>query len=127
MLTSPVNYGETKIWIKKDDIEVWGLAENGVLEGVVILRLAAGGEVTFFARRKNKGIGTLLLEIIRKVAADRGLESVWAWTMEANIPAQKAFEKGGYQRVGVETREHQGRLLTGVRYIKNVGANGMRK
>jgi len=96
LLTHPVTLTETKEWLTHKDVEVRCLIENGVLLGAAILYLSRGGEIAFFARDPNKGLGGELLNIIETVALKRGLKAVWAWALEHNEIAQKVFERNGY-------------------------------
>lgn len=120
LLTSSVNFFETKKWIKKNDIEIRGLAQNNVLLGVVILYLSKDGEVAFFVKDINIGIGSKLLNIIDEVAKERKLESIWAWVLDYNYIAQRVFEKKGYIKQGEGARLYGGEIKQCFKYKKNL-------
>ena len=118
LLASPVEVDETIEWLEKSDIEIRGLIKEGVLCGVGILYLNKGGEVTFFVDEPKKGYGSRLLKIMDEAAKERGLESVWAWVLDYNHGAQKAFEKNGYFRDKVAQRNYNQKEHRGILYRK---------
>jgi N-acetylglutamate synthase-like GNAT family acetyltransferase len=118
LLTSPVNVSETREWLQKNDIEIRSLVENDVLLGVVILYLNKEGEISFFAKDLNKGIGSRLLNIVEEVAKKKNLKSIWAWVLEENLIAQKAFERGGFKKESVSEKEYKGIVRKGIQYKK---------
>lgn len=120
LLTLPVDVDRTKEWLKKADVEVMGLAKDNILMGVVILYLHRDGEVAFFARERNKGTGSRLLDIIERVAKEKGLRFLWGWVLEDNLIARRTFEKNGYIRKETAGREYKGILKKGVRFTKNL-------
>jgi RimJ/RimL family protein N-acetyltransferase len=113
-----VNASETREWLKKNDIEIRSLVENDILLGVVILYLNKEGEISFFAKELNKGIGSRLLNIIEEVAKKKNLKSIWAWVLGENLIAQKAFEKNGFKKESVSEKEYKGVLRKGIQYKK---------
>lgn len=116
LLTSPVTLPETKEWLKREDIEIRGLVQNNVLLGVVILYLNRNGEIAFFVREPNQGIGSRLLQIIQNVARGKGLQSVWAWVLHDNLIAQRVFEKNGFVKIGMSEREYKAITKQGIEY-----------
>ncbi len=116
LLTSPVTRAETETWLKRTDIEIRGIVQDTVLLGIVILYLDRGGEIAFFAKERNKGIGSQLLHIITQVAHEKRLKSLWAWVLQENIPAQKAFEKNGFIKKETTERDYQGITKQGIEY-----------
>ena len=126
LLTLPVNVLETKEWLKRNDIEIRGFAQDNVLIGVVILYLSKDGEITFFVRYPNQGIGRRLLKIIEKIAKERKLRSVWAWVRKDNFIAQKVFEKNGFIKQGMSEKGYRGNIRPGIKY-KKILANGLQK
>ncbi len=124
LLTSPVEIDETREWLKNADIEIRGIVEDNILCGVTILYLNRQGEVAFFVREPGRGLGTRLLEIIERVALEKGLTSVWAWVLHDNHIAQRAFEKNGYLREGTAEREFNNRLFKGFRFGKKLKPAG---
>ena len=116
LLTSPVTLPETKEWIKRNNIEIRGLVQDNVLLGAVILYLSRNGEITFFVKEPNKGIGSKLLQIIQNIARGKGLQSVWAWVLEDNFIAQRTFEKNGFVKTGMSEREYKGTTKQGFEY-----------
>ncbi len=97
LLTEPVEIAETEDWVRSEGIEIRGLARGRTLLGVAVLYLEKGGEITFFARHPNEGIGSRLLEAIESVARNRKVFKVWAWVLSENALARRAFMKNGYQ------------------------------
>ena len=118
LLTSPVNISETREWLKKNDIEIRSLVENDILLGVVILYLNKEGEISFFVKESSKGIGSRLLNIIEEVAKKKNLKSIWAWVLEENLIAQKAFEKNRFKKESVSWKEYKGIVRKGIQYKK---------
>jgi GNAT superfamily N-acetyltransferase len=118
LLTAAVTVEETREWLKRDDVEVHGLAAVGVLQGAVVLYLHRGGEVAVFARQQGAGVGGQLLGVVEPVARRRGCTALWAWVRADNPLAQRVFEKNGYVRVRDEVRLFQGRQYDGVRFEK---------
>ncbi len=116
LLTQPVGMEQTRLWLKKQDIEVRGLAERDLLLGVVILYLDKDNEIAFFARETNKGMGGLLLDVVEAIAREKELGSCWSWVWKENVPAQKAFEKKGYVRGEGEIRQFQNSPRPGFKY-----------
>jgi predicted acetyltransferase len=96
LLTVPVSVEETKEWLKKEDIEVIGVVKGEVLLGVAILYLHRAGEIAFFVRTPNCGVGGYLLEVVERSARGKGIEGIWAWVLDDNVAARKAFTKAGY-------------------------------
>lgn len=120
LLTSPVSREETEKWLWRDDIEVRGLEEDGVLQGVAVLYLHREGEIAFFARERDRGIGTRLLAVIEETARERGIPAVRAWTLKENTAAQRVFEKCGFSREGTRVREYKGEAREGVSFRKEL-------
>lgn len=118
LLTSPVNISETKEWLKINDIEIRGLVQNEILLGAVILYIGRDGEIAFFVKDQNKGIGSKLLNIIKEVAMERDLESIWGWALKDNFIAQRVFEKNRFVREGIVEREYKGVIKKGIMYKK---------
>jgi ribosomal protein S18 acetylase RimI-like enzyme len=108
LLTNQVTIKETEEWIKRPDVEVFGIVESDILMGAVILYVDRGGEIAFFARQKGKGYGSRLLAIAEDIARRRGLKAIWAQTLESNTPAIKVFEKRGFKRIGTSERKDNG-------------------
>ncbi len=92
--------------------------KNNNLIGVAILYLSKGGEVSFFAKEKNVGVGSKLLNIIDEIAKDNNLESVWGWVLENNSIAKRVFEKMEFKNEGICKRVYMGKILKGVIYKK---------
>jgi ribosomal protein S18 acetylase RimI-like enzyme len=118
LLTSPVNITDTKEWFKKADIEIRGLIEDNILLGVVILYLSRDGEIAFFAKDKNRGVGSKLLNIIEEVGKEKNLRSVWGWVIEGNFIAQRVFEKSGFEKIESCAREYKGIFKQGFKFKK---------
>ena len=120
LLTEPVNVAETREWLKSKYIEIRGLVENNILLGVVILYLNRDGEIAFFVKRQNMGIGRKLLKNIERVAKEKNLQSIWAWVLFDNVAAKKTFRKNGYTMEIESTRSYAGEGRTGVIFRKEI-------
>lgn len=120
LLTSFVNVENTIEWLNKANIEIKGLIEDNILLGVGILYFDREGEITIFVKESNKGVGSRLLSIIQEIAAKRGLNSIWAWVLEENVPAQRMFEKNGFKKEGITVRNYKGILRKGIRFVKKL-------
>ena len=118
LLTACVDREGTEKWLAGENVEVRGLAEGDTLMGVVILYPDKEGEIAFFVREPNSGIGTVLLAVIEEVARSNGLSYVKSWTLKDNAIAQRVFEKSGFFQMGKENREFRGTILAGIRYQK---------
>lgn len=118
LLTSPVGKEETAAWLERERVEVRGLASEGTLWGAAVLYLNKEGEIAFFTREKNRGLGTKLLALIEEVAWDKGLLSVWAWVLKENGIAQRAFEKRGFIREGLSVKRRGDVSYEGVTFRK---------
>ncbi len=118
LLTSCVGDSETREWLKNENVEARGIVRDDVLAGVVILYMNKGGEIAFFAKERNRGIGSRLLALIEGVARKRKLEAIWGWVLEANLIAQRVFEKSGFVSEGMSEREYEGIVRRGVKYTK---------
>src|SRR5258708_18584363 len=73
LLSTQVQKDETLQWLQNTSIEIIGLVENDILEGVALVNRERDAEISFFVRTPNKGVGTTLLEAIEKVAQKKGL------------------------------------------------------
>ncbi|OGM56398.1 hypothetical protein A3E46_02510 [Candidatus Woesebacteria bacterium RIFCSPHIGHO2_12_FULL_46_16] len=118
LLTAPVNIPDTKEWLKRNDIEVRGILHDDILLGVVILYLNRGGEIAFFVKEKDQGVGSKLLKIAEKVANERELKSLWAWVLVGNFIAQRVFEKNGFLKEGISERQYKSVIKQGYTYKK---------
>jgi len=120
LLTPTVTIDETRKWLRNDNIEIWGLIENTILLGVIILYLDRNGEIAFFVKDQNKGTGSHLLSIIENIACKKNLHYIWAWVLSDNIPAYRAFEKNGFTKVKIVDREYNGIIRHGVEFKKKL-------
>lgn len=120
LLSQSVEISESVQWIKNTTAEIRVVEEENLISGVVLLYIDRGGEVAFFARQKNKGIGTLLLRVADEVARQVQLPSTWAWVREDNVLAARVFEKSGYCVSGCEERTFKNQLIRGIRYTKTL-------
>ena len=118
LLTNPVTLNETKQWLMNENVEVRCLIEDRIVTGAAILYLNKDGEISFFVKDPNKGIGTKLLSIIEEVARERKSKSISAWVLKENLIAQRVFEKKGYEREGTIGKEYKGIMREGIRYSK---------
>jgi ribosomal protein S18 acetylase RimI-like enzyme len=120
LLTDSVTVDETKEWLVKANIEVRCFVDNHVLVGVVILYLDKEGEVAFFVKNRNRGIGSQLLKVIEEVAKEKRLNSLWAWVMSSNLTAQKTFTKNGYLLEGETEKKFRNKIFRGFVFRKKV-------
>jgi len=118
LLTKPVNLVETKEWLKDNQIEIRGFVRDGTLLGVVILYINRDGEIAFFAKDQNLGMGSKLLHIISQVAEKKNLKSIWGWVLKDNFIAKRVFEKNGFKKEGIAERVYEGSIKQGMRYKK---------
>jgi len=118
LLTSQVDLQETEDWMKGNLIEIRGMVKENILLGVVILYLHREGEITFFVKKPNQGIGSQLLRIIEEVARQEKLEYIWGWVLEDNLRAKKAFEKNRFIKEGTRERKFEGQVKSGTVYKK---------
>ena len=116
--TSVLYISKTKNWLRRNDIEVRGFAQDDVLLGVVILYMHNDGEVACFVRYPNKGIGSKLLKIIEGVAKEKKLGSIWTWVRIDNSIARRVFEKNGFRKTEISEREYDNTLKQGIEYKK---------
>lgn len=121
LLTEPVTKEGTLEWLKRDDVEVMGLAEGNSLLGAVILYLNRGGEIAVFAGERNKGVGSKLLVLIEYIAKQKKVQSIWSWVLKDNLIAQRVFEKNGFEKHGETVREYKGMSRQGIEYKKILG------
>lgn len=120
LLTHPVEISESVQWIKNTTAVIKVIEEENCVLGVLLLYIDRSGEVAFFAREHNKGIGTKLLKIADDEARQLGLPSIWAWVREDNFIAAKAFEKCGYAASGHEERDYKDEHIMGMKYTKQI-------
>lgn len=123
LLTHSVSIEETIQWIKYTTAEINVIQEDSCLLGVVLLYIDRGGEVAFFARERNRGIGTKLLLIVDGIAKQKNLMKIWAWVREDNLVAAKVFEKCGYRESGREVRLFNEQRISGIRFTKTFEEN----
>ncbi len=114
LLTKTVDAAETKKWLRRGDIEARAILWGSDLVGATILYLHRDGEIALFAKEPNQGVGNELLGVIEQVAKEKNLESVWAWVLDDNLPAKRAFQKNGYKRDGKSLRCYEGESRWGV-------------
>jgi len=120
LLTKKVNYKETLEWLKIKDIEIYGIVEDDILKGVIILYINKGNELTFFVKEKQKGYGTILLKYMEEIAIKKNIKQLYAWVLEKNIIASKVFEKNGYKETGTSIKIFDGKKYKGYIYKKNL-------
>ncbi len=93
---------------------------NDILLGATILYLDREGEIAFFVKQPNTGLGSHLLMIIQEVACQKGLNSIWAWVLRDNAIACRAFEKNGFLKMEPSERTYKGAIKQGITYQKIV-------
>lgn len=114
LLTRAVRLEETIIWMNSDNHEIIAGISGDKLHGVAILYRQRKNEVAIFVGPKNQGIGTRLLKCIVVKASEFGLPAIWAWVLESNTIAQRAFEKAGFTMRRKTTRVFNGQRYRGL-------------
>jgi [ribosomal protein S18]-alanine N-acetyltransferase len=83
---------------------VWGYAEHDTLWGYVCWGFTGGSlrirNIAVHPARRNRGLGTLLLEKAVQVAWAGGSESVRLEVRTSNRPAQRLYSKRGFRETG---------------------------
>lgn len=120
LLTKPVSVVETREWLKHSHIEARAILQDSMLLGVVILYLNRKGEIAFFAKHQNQGVGSRLLKIIETVAKEKKIKSVWAWVLFDNQAGKNTFQKNGYTMEGQSSRRYEGKNKAGVIFRKQI-------
>lgn len=120
LLTNSVSADETKEWLGREDVEIRCLIEDNVLTGAAILYLNKKGEVAFFVKNRNRGVGSQLLKVIEEVAKGKKLNSLWAWVMSSNLAAQKTFIKNGYLLEGETEKRFRDKVFPGFVFRKRI-------
>lgn len=120
LMTQPVGYEDTSLWLKRKDIDIRCAIEHGAVIGAAILYISRKGEVAFFSKYSCNGIGTILLRAIYEAAYKRGLNHIWSWTSIDNVPAQHAFLKNGYIQDRIEIRSYDEESVSGIVYTKQI-------
>ena len=123
LLSRPVTLEETRNWLKHENIEIRGLVDKEDFLGAIILYLDKDGEVGFFVRDQNQGIGTELLRVIEEVAKNIGLSFLWAWVLETNTIAKHVFQKNGFILVSTQQRRFKDKDIDGSIYKKYLKYN----
>jgi N-acetylglutamate synthase-like GNAT family acetyltransferase len=57
--------------------------------------------VTINSTREGEGIGTLLIETVKQVAAEEGCQRIWLITTNDNLNALRFYQKRGFHLVAV--------------------------
>lgn len=125
LLTHTVEIPETINWVRATATEVRVIAEENCVLGVVLLYIDRGGEVAFFVRQQNRGVGTLLLRTVDVIAHQKKLQQIWAWVRDDNLVAAKVFEKCGYYESGRKERRYKEQLISGIKFTKTFEENGI--
>ncbi len=83
---------------------VWGYADEGRLWGYICCRFAGKDlrvqNIAVHPRRRNRGLGMLLLDRALQVAWAGGLEGVRLEVRTSNLPAQHLYRKRGFREAG---------------------------
>jgi GNAT superfamily N-acetyltransferase len=120
LLTKPVTAEETLTWLQESSIEARGVVHGSHLVGVVILYLSRKGEIAFFAKYPNQGLGTRLLKIIEDVAKEKELQYLWAWVLRDNGAAQRTFKKNGYTVERESSKVYEHKKWKGIIFKKDI-------
>lgn len=118
LLSGAVNQVGTRKWLVEKKIEIFGIVLDDILEGVVILYKEKNGEIAFFVRTPGKGIGTMLLKNILRVAKSKNIQYVWAWVLKRNKIAQHVFKKLGFQDFKETVRIFEMKRKSGIMFRK---------
>jgi ribosomal protein S18 acetylase RimI-like enzyme len=80
--------------------------------------------VTLDSWRKNQGVGTMLIEVVKSEAQRRGCQRLWLITTNDNLPALGFYQKRGFNQVAVHPNaiKESRRLKPS---IPNIGLNGI--
>jgi len=103
-----------------------GAFEEGQVVGLITYRID-GDEceiVTLDSLREGAGIGTALIEAVKKVAREAGCKRLWLITTNDNLPALRFYQKRGFVLAALypNALEQSRRLKPG---ISLVGIDGI--
>jgi ribosomal-protein-alanine N-acetyltransferase len=87
----------------------WVYEEGGEVEGYILftyqeLREAHIVNIAVEPARRNRGIGTKLMEYVMNYLADMRVRKIWLEVRESNVGAQKFYHKLGFIKEGVIPR-----------------------
>ena len=104
----------------------FGAFEEGQVVGLITYRID-GDEceiVTLDSLREGAGIGTALIEAVKKVAREAGCKRLWLITTNDNLPALRFYQKRGFVLAALypNALEQSRRLKPG---ISLVGIDGI--
>jgi RimJ/RimL family protein N-acetyltransferase len=118
LLTREVGIQETEEWMKNAEVEIVGLAQDGILIGSAVLYVSRDNEIAIFVGDRGKGNAGRLLEAIERRAGERGAGFVWAWVLTDNHPARNAFSKAGFREDGRSYKTYKGESFDGIIFKK---------
>lgn len=77
--------------------------EDGVRVGLLTYHLGDRGceIITLDSTQPGRGIGTALVEAVKKVVRQEGIKRVWVTTTNANVDALRFYQKRGFVLVAV--------------------------
>lgn len=79
--------------------------------------------VTIDATQKFRGIGTMLLDAVKKAAIEAGCQRLWLITTNDNLPALRFYQRRGFKLVAVHRNAiEQSRKL---KFIPKIGMDGI--
>ena len=118
LLCNTVSLESTVEWLERANVVVRAILCEDKLLGASVLYYDRDGEVAFFALEQGKGIGSALLKAIEEVAIKQGIPLIWAWMLEDNNIARRAFEKNGFVLFEHSSRVYNAQLKRGVVFRK---------
>jgi len=82
---------------KAEDLDGIIVYENGKITGLVLYRINNDCEIVLLETFvQNKGIGTQLIERLKKIAIQNACNRIWLVTTNDNINAIKFYQKRGF-------------------------------
>lgn len=90
--------------LSRDDSEAWVAERDGRIEGYavfwIILDEAELGDIAVAPESRGGGIGSLLLELVARRVAQRGVRRLFLEVRVSNLRAQRLYARHGYVRTG---------------------------
>ena len=109
LLELPEAYSITELekHLSQGDL-VFGLLKDSQVVGFALVRCVSDeGELLFIvvgAPHRSSGLGTMLLESLLEEIGKRGIQTLFLEVSEANLAAQRLYEKLGFERIGLRER-----------------------
>jgi len=120
LLTDKVRLLDTKEWIKNKLIYVLIAVENNTLLGVVILYLNKNNEIAIFTKNSNKGIGSILLSEMEKLAIRSKIPYLYSWVENTNEISIALFIKQKYIKIAQDVKSYNNINHQGIIFKKEL-------